>query len=384
MQRLAFCDHTAQLGGAELNLYGLAKTLDGGNWQLLALMGERGPLSESLASLGICVDILKLPKGLLNMHRRDVGLLGQWSLTLGAATLAYILGLAKWMLRNKVDLIHTNSLKSAVLGGMAGRVSGIPVVWQVHSVVAESKGMRQSGVRIMRGLARVLPHAIVCNSQTTALCFSGIPNVTVIPCGVESSLFHPNGRRREGRARVGMVARFSPEKGQHVLVDAAERLLNGRKNIEFVLAGSALFGEDAYEAEIRRRISTGHMTDRISMPGFTDDAAGFISGLDVVVHPSVEPEGFGLAVAEAMMSGKPVIASAAGGSAELIEDGVSGRLVAPGDAEALAQAIDDLVSNPEKASQMGHRAREVALERYDIRKTTAAIEAVYTRALAKA
>ena len=109
-----------------------------------------------------------------------------------------------------------------------------------------------------------------------------------------------------------------------------------------------------------------------------------MDGLDIVVHPSVEPEGLGQTIIEAMMAGKSVVVSAAGGSAELVEDGVTGRLVPPGDASALASAIADLLSDPAKAAEMGRRAREVALERYDIRTTARAIEDIYEKVLAEA
>jgi glycosyltransferase involved in cell wall biosynthesis len=181
-----------------------------------------------------------------------------------------------------------------------------------------------------------------------------------------------------------MVARFSPEKGQHLLLDAAERLGRVRTDVEYVFAGAAFFGEGRYEEQIRSRAQGGPLAERVRFTGFVEDVPSLLRDLDIIVHPSVEPEGFGQIVAEAMMAGKPVVVSAAGGSAELVEDGVTGRLVPPGDAAALADAIAELLASPRKAAEMGRRARQVALGRYDIRKTTGAIEEVYERVLARA
>src|SRR5437899_6546040 len=103
--------------------------------------------------------------------------------------------------------------------------------------------------------------------------------------------------------------------------------------------------------------------------------------LDLLVSPSTQPEGFGQSIVEAMLAGKPVIASAAGGPTELIEDGVTGRLVPPSDVQALTRAISDLLDNPTESAAMGRRARERAVKLYDIRETTRLVEAVYERVL---
>jgi glycosyltransferase involved in cell wall biosynthesis len=180
---------------------------------------------------------------------------------------------------------------------------------------------------MMRGLSHWLPHWIICNSRATAECFADSSRVTVIPCGVETTLFHPSGRRGREAPRIGMVARFSPEKGQHLLLDAAERLGRVRTDVEYVFAGAAFFGEGRYEEQIRSRAQGGPLAERVRFTGFVEDVPSLLRDLDIIVHPSVEPEGFGQIVAEAMMAGKPVVVSAAGGSAELVEDGVTGRLV---------------------------------------------------------
>ena len=117
--------------------------------------------------------------------------------------------------------------------------------------------------------------------------------------------------------------------------------------------------------------------------GFVDDVPALMTKLDLVVSPSTQPEGFGQSIVEAMLAGKPVIASAAGGPSELIEDGVTGRLVPPGDVRALTRAISELLDDPVEATAMGRRARARASKLYDIRETTRLIEAVYERVLSR-
>jgi glycosyltransferase involved in cell wall biosynthesis len=231
--------------------------------------------------------------------------------------------------------------------------------------------------------SRWLPAHIICNSRATAADFGAVAGrVSVIPIGVDSGRFSAERKERNGHAVIGMVARFAPIKGQHIFVQAAQGLAASHPNAEFVLAGAPLFGEEQYEMEVREVVrSAGGRSVRFL--GFVDDVPALMTKLDLVVSPSTQPEGFGQSIVEAMCSGKPVIASAAGGPTELIEDGVTGRLVPPGDVHALARAISELLDNPVESEAMGRRARERAVKLYDIRETTRLVEAVYERVLSK-
>src|ERR1700693_5868395 len=104
----------------------------------------------------------------------------------------------------------------------------------------------------------------------------------------------------------------------------------------FVVAGSALFGEEGYEREVRELALRSNRADQIHFLGFQEDVATLLSDVEVVVQPSTRPEGLGQVVIEAMMSGKPVIASGEGGAVDLVEDGVTGPLVPADDVDALA------------------------------------------------
>jgi len=126
-----------------------------------------------------------------------------------------------------------------------------------------------------------------------------------------------------------------------------------------------------------RESRTAVNPDRFQFLGFVDDVPSLLRDLDIVVQPSIYPEGFGQSVLEAMMAGKPVVASAGGGLSELVEDGISGRLVPPADPGALRRAIGDLLADPVAAALMGKRGQLRATELYDIRGTAQAVEHVY-------
>jgi glycosyltransferase involved in cell wall biosynthesis len=243
--------------------------------------------------------------------------------------------------------------------------------------------MAAGGLRLIRWLARRWPSHIICNSRQTAADFDvDEQDISVIPCGIDSKRFSPNGRRPGNRPRVGMIARFAPLKGQHIFVEAAGRLAERYPQAEFVLAGVPLFGESSYALEVRAAASALPNGTAIRFLGFVNDVPALLHTLDIVVNPSVHPEGLGQVIIEGMMTGKPVVASALGGPIDVIEDGITGRLVPPNDASALADALDEMLRDEVKASAMGLRGRRRALERYDIQATAQAVERVYEKVLA--
>jgi len=360
----------------------LVANLDRSRWEPLAAVAQDGPLVGCLIHDGVPVDVLQLAPVLSRLSQGSLTTAAVVSPRRLIAGLIYSVRLARYLRSTHVNLVHANSLKLCLLGGLAARLAGIPVVWQVHAVVAEPL-MPRVAVQLFRLLARWIPSFVICNSQATLNGLKLVNDKTaVIPCGIETARFRPNGHR-DGSQRIGMISRFAPIKGQHVFLQAAQRVGEQNRSARFVLAGTALFGEDDYEAEIREEAGKGALAGRVEMLGFVTDVSALIQTLDVVVQPSTAPEGFGQIVVEAMMCAKPVVASAAGGSADLIQDRVTGRLVPPGDPIALADAIGDVLAHPAQAAEMGRRAREIALERYDVRKTTRAIEEVYSRVLAR-
>ena len=368
------------LGGAELALAGLLGAIDRSQWEPVAVIGEEGPLIDKLTEAGVQVETLPLPASLRRVRQGQIGmgtLLNPRSI---AVAFSYIRRLATWLKRAHVDLVHANSLRACVLAGCAGRLASIPVVWHIHSVIG-SPEMSSTGRKLLRLLSRNLPSHIICNSAATAADFEAVRDrVTIVPCGVDSDRFAPNGARQHPSPRVGMIARFAPIKGQGVLVHAANELWASHPDAEFLLAGTSLFGEDQYEQRVRELALSGKNRS-VRFLGFVEDVPRLLEQLDIVVSPSTQPEGFGQSIVEAMMAGKPVIASALGGPLEVIEEGVTGRLVPPGDALALSRAISEMLDDPERALAMGRRGRERALRLYDIRRTTRQIEQVYEKVL---
>jgi glycosyltransferase involved in cell wall biosynthesis len=379
VKQVVYVDHVPFLSGAELALCALLAKLDRSRWEPTVILGAAGPLEERLRRDGVAVEVLPMPATLLG--RRPLQRAAFLNPLRDASGMAYVARLAG-RLRGRADLVHANSLRACILAGAAAALAGLPNIWQIHSVVAPPMIPPQAA-RILRFLAGRLPRQVIFNSLAAAACFD-LPRdrVSVVPPGVDSRLFVPADHPPRRLTRVGMIARLAPLKGQHVFVEAAQRLADTHPHLEFVIAGSALFGEEDYARSVRQQAVAGPHADRIRFLGFVEDVPGLMRDLDVVVHASTLPEAFGQVIVEAMLAGRPVVATAIGGPAEIIEDGVTGRLVPPADATALAAAIAELECDRVTAAAMATRARALALDRFDVGRTTRAIEAVYEKALA--
>jgi len=379
VKQVVYVDHVPFLSGAELALCGLLARLDRSRWQPTVILGAPGPLEERLRRDGVPVEVLPMPSTL--MGRRPLQRSAFLNPLRDASGMAYVVRLAA-RLRGRADLVHANSLRACVLAGAAAALAGLPNVWQIHSVVAPPMIPLQAA-RILRFLAGHLPRQVIFNSLAAAACFD-LPRerVSVVPPGVDSRLFLPADHPPRRVTRVGMIARLAPLKGQDIFIQAAQRLAGAHPDLEFLIAGNALFGEEDYARRVRQQAEAGPHADRIRFLGFVEDVPTLMRDLDVVVHASTLPEAFGQVIVEAMLSGRPVVATAIGGPAEIIEDGVTGRLVPPADVAAMAAAIAEVACDQEAAAAMARRARVLALERFDIDRTTRAVEAVYEKALA--
>ena len=217
----------------------------------------------------------------------------------------------------------------------------------------------------------------------------GIRDADVIYNYIEPKSFSAPGEslRAAARARLGIashelillnVARLAPEKGQRHVIDAMPRIVDRVPGARLLLAG------DGPEAPMLRERSAALGVDRhVTLLGKSDDVRTLLAASDLFVFPSTA-EAFGIALIEAMAAGLPVVASGVGGILEIVDDGVDGLLVPPGDPAALADAIVRLATDGELRHELGEHARKTVAERFSVEVGIPRLEAVYAKALAKA
>jgi glycosyltransferase involved in cell wall biosynthesis len=350
--RVAYVDHTAVLSGGELALSRLVARLDGVD--PVVILGEDGPLAERLRGDGILVEIMPLAPSTCSLRRDRVTAM-RLPLRNIVVTLAHSWRLSRHLRRLRPDLVHTNSLKADLYGGLAGRLAGVPVVWHVRDRLAPDY-LPRAAVWLMRSASRFLPTAVIANSaatlDTVAPGGRGRQHRFVLPSPVAANGSPAQDRRSGGPFTVGMVGRLAPWKGQDVFLRAFARAFSDGDERARVI-GAALFGEQVWKSELRALADQLHIADRVDFVGFVDDVVVEYASLDVVVHASVIPEPFGQVVVEAMAAGIAVIATDAGGPAEIITDGVDGLLVPTGDCAALSAALLRLAADADLRRRLG-------------------------------
>jgi glycosyltransferase involved in cell wall biosynthesis len=262
-------------------------------------------------------------------------------------------------LASSVDLVHAHGLKAGWLASIAG--TGRPTVVTLHNVVLDESAGRAAP--LLRRFERWLPGRVdrviaVSRELATRVAPAAIVIPPVAPWPA------PARARGEVRAALGVaptgrlvvcVARLHPQKDIPTLLAAAVGL-DG--DVRVAVVGD---GPDRAELEAARdALGLGRV---VVFTGASANAADELAAADVVVLPS-RWEGSPLVVAEALLLGRPVIATAVGAVPEVVVDGVTGRLVSPGDAAGLRRAVADVLAHPDDAARMAAAGQVAARERF--------------------
>jgi glycosyltransferase involved in cell wall biosynthesis len=375
--RVVYLDHTAQISGAEVSLARLLPAI--GDVETHVILATDGPLAPLLTRSGCSTQVLPLGETSRGLSREAVSIRHP-PVRSAIATTGYVVRLTRHLRRLEPDIVHTNSLKAALYGGVAGRLAGVPVVWQINDRVADDY-LPRFAVRLMRAAGSWLPQHVIVNSEATAATLPVRRPVTVIPHPIPVSPPGPGPQPYRPRPglRVGIVGRLSPWKGQDVFLRGfAAAFPDGGATA--VIAGAALFGEDEIEPGLRALAAELGIAERVEMLGHRDDVPEVMAGLDILVHASVIPEPFGMVVGEGMALGLPVVAADAAGPSEIIDHGVNGLLYRMGDPAALAAVLRQLAEDEDLRRSLGEAGRVRSAD-FSPAVVAAAVRAVYDSVL---
>lgn len=366
--RVLFLDHTAKLAGGEIALLNLLSVLDRERIDPHCLLFEDGPLVGRLQGVGIRAEVLPLDAALASARKDVLGLRSTLQLKAAQSAVGFVRNLRRRIRDGDFDLIYCNSLKSDLLGGLAARLAGVPCVWHVHDRI-ENDYLPTKVVKAFRWAVRRLPHGVVANSQCTleTLKLAGRVPATVAYPGV--CLPAQVQLAPEGPPIVAIVGRLAHWKGQHIFLDAAARVRREVPEARFHLIGSALFGEEDYERQLREQVDRLGLSEVVTFRGFQSDIWAELARATIVAHASIVPEPFGQVVVEAMAAGRPVVATDAGGVRETMVDGETGLLVPSDDADALAVTLIRLLADRELRNQMAAAGRARVTARFAIDQT---------------
>jgi glycosyltransferase involved in cell wall biosynthesis len=360
--KVLFADSQAELGGAGFALLTMLEHMDRSQVSpvYVSLASERPEIYPRIESLGI--PAFHIPAGRL----RQVG-----------RTARAVLGIRNIIKKEGIDLVLANSGHPLLFARPAAVATGRPCVWWVHGYVPEN-GSRREPIAVAQRMLGA--DALFSNSEFTARMlrqdFADHPAISVVRPGVDLDRFRPDaeaGIRVRQSLRiaaaehvVGIFGRLQRWKGQHVLLRAAGILARQGSPVRVLVAGNSMFGiEPEYAGELRAIAQQPPLSGRVLFLGHQQNPHELMNACDVVVHASVEPEPWGLVVAEGMAVGRPVIASAAGGPLEMVAQGETGLLVPPGQPSQLADAIASLLGDALLRQRIGDAARRHAVEFFD-------------------
>jgi mannosyltransferase len=209
---------------------------------------------------------------------------------------------------------------------------------------------------------------------------------TIVPHGIDTDLFHPPADRRAafaatglpGGYAIGAFGRVRPQKGTDVFVEAMCRLLPRYPDWSAVVVGRATVEHRAFVESLQAKIADVGLADRMRFLGEVpiDEVPRWYQRISIYAFTSRE-EGFGLTLLEAMATGTALVAARAGVAETVVSDGETGVLVAPGNVDELVDALEPLMREPERAADMGLRARDRAVAQFSLANEAERIAAVY-------
>jgi glycosyltransferase involved in cell wall biosynthesis len=287
--------------------------------------------------------------------------------------------------RENYKLLHSHTVRSALVASMASRITGVPLVSHLHSPTSEDTTRRlrnRLNAFVERiSFRRASALITVSNSLARYVQEQGFPEakLSVVPNGVPSRT--PVGPRdiADKSWTLGTVALFRPRKGIEVLLEALSILRT--KGFPVKLRAVGDFYTDEYRAEVLDLCKELNLGDSVQWTGFTQDVDAELSQMDIFALPSLFGEGMPMVVLEAMATGLPVVASDVEGIPEAVRDGLDGLICEPADPHELASAIARIISGEVNYRELSQNAFRRHARKFSDASMAAGVAEVYRRVL---
>jgi len=381
IRAIAFVEASARMGGVQHSTLSLAAHLDRTRWEPIVISPEEGDLTRACREKGIPMLVVRLPKfystSFLIGATRRLPNPAAWVWNLFSVLSA------AWRIKEIFSKLHPNliitkGLFSHLYGGLAARWVGIPCIWHVQDLVSERFGAVYQ--KFFSSMANLFPKYIIVDGCQIArqMPASVRDRVSVLYNAVDTEVFHPGIDnslvRRElhippDAIVIGNVARLTPWKGQHILLEAFARIADQLPNLYLLLVGSSLFCSGRYERQLHSRASQLGLNGRIIFSGYREDLPQVLAAMNIFVYTSLEKDTSPLSMLSAMAMGLPIVASNIKGLTELLTNNREGLLVPVGDVCALAATMKDALCDEKLRQRLGQAARtrcenDFSLDRY--------------------
>jgi L-malate glycosyltransferase len=369
LKRICFVIPSLSVGGTEMQLCHLTRGLLDAFEVTVVCTRRAGALAADLRRAGVYMHVLE-----------GANRFGGWDPMVGTR-------LRKIFRRHRPDILHTFLFGFDLAANRAARESGVPVIVSSRREMADWKQGRH--LRLQRR-ANQLTDCIIANSRAVAENAirqeQGQPDkYKIIPNGIPADAYlsiadqvHLRDRFKLPPARqiVGIVANLAPVKDHDLFLRIAAVLARSRKDVHFLIVGAGPLRE-----RILRTAARLGLAERVTQIASIAEVPDLYSVMDVCVLCS-KAEGMPNAVMEAMAAGKPVVATAVGGLPELIEDGVTGRLLDSRDPAVFAEVIGGLLDSPSDRAALGRQAAKFVRQQFSVKRMVEAHRELYNQLLA--
>ena len=354
-------------------------------------------LGIGLAKLGHEVSFAVKSQSRMEEELRKRGIVPQTLPMTGDLEPVSLYGLSKIMRKKKIDITCTTCPRDFRLAGVMARLHGkrgvvfnMGTVWDPNKMTMPHnfKYFRSKfffNLALMKGIANsvggrdYVEQAWSIPRKQLEAIYNGVDLAIFDPTSVQRHALRKEFNFPDDATVVSMIARISPEKGQGLLLDAAQHVLVNIPNTYFVIVGEST--SDEYHRTLMSKLSNIRGHDHILFVGFRNDVPNVLADTDVLVLPSSQ-EGLPNVALEALAMKTPVIASDVCATNEAVKDGVNGFLLkTPIDATELAAKLETLLSDNQLRTTMGERGRNLIEEQFNLENNIKEYEAAFTRLL---
>ncbi|GCB53935.1 glycosyltransferase family 4 protein [Rhodococcus erythropolis] len=363
----------AELYGSDRIVLESVTALTTTGWDVTVMLGSPGPLAARVEEAGADAVIMPIPV----LRKSKMSPTGLLSLAVEAARSTP--SIVRTLRRFAPDVVYVSTVTIPWLAVVA-KLLGYPVIFHVH----EAEDTASKPIRMGLSAQLLLSQRVIANSNACReLILRDIPTlgrrVRVIYNGVAGPSTEPTAPRLSltGPIRLVLVGRIAPRKGTDVAVEALAILVRRGVDVTLDLVGGVFAGYEWFEDDLSRIAAASDVSDRIRYLGVVEQVWETMDSADIALVPS-RAEPFGNVAVEAQLFAKPVLASAVQGLTEIIEDGRNGLLVEPGNAVALADAIQSTIESWGSTREQAIDARTEALTRFSPERYRADIAESFT------
>ena len=381
--KILFYNHTAQVSGAERVLMMILSRLNRDQFTPVVLC-PRGPMMEMASTLGVtCAEADQLTARFT--WRPD--LLVQYVVSF----VRVIRSVRARVVSVQPNIIHANSIRAGLVMTFATAGMDVPVIWHSHDILPRhpfSLAIRLVAIAVPGTRVLAVSQAVANRFASPMARWFGInPVPTVIRNAVDLNRFHsdPAGRRAireelglsDAQPLVGIIGQLTPRKGQLGLIKAFARVLAQVPEAFLIIVGEPLFNRDQeYRKSLEQAADALGISDRVCFLGPRSDVPAIMQALDVLVVNSLE-EPFALVVLEGLASETAVVATAVGGTTEMIVHGENGWLVPARDDNSLAEGIVQLFDDPRLRAKLARRGRQEVSAHYSAERYISDMQSFY-------